>query len=190
MAKDEQGTRCSVVLKRHVALVGLMGAGKSAIGRRVATAIGARFLDADREIETAAGMSIPDIFETHGESEFRSGERKVIARLLKEPPLVLATGGGAYMNASTRKLLGRKATTIWMRAELDVLVKRCGRRSNRPILRNGDPRQILAGLIETRYPIYAKADIVIESRDEPHEVAVSAIVSELAERGDLGSAAA
>lgn len=190
MAKDEQGARSPVLLKRHVALVGLMGAGKSAIGRRVATAIGVRFLDADREIEKAAGMTISDIFETHGEAEFRSGERKVIARLLDESPLVLATGGGAYMDRSTRKLLSRKATTIWMRADLDVLVKRCSRRSNRPILKSGDPREILAGLIETRYPVYAKADIEIVSREEPHEVAVSEIISRLTERGDLASAAA
>ena len=187
MAKDELGVQAAARLTRHVALVGLMGAGKSAIGKRVAAAIGARFLDADREIEIAAGMTISDIFETRGESEFRMGERRVIARLLEEPPLLLATGGGAFMDRSTRTLLRKKATTIWMRAELDVLAKRCARRSNRPILKNGNPREILAGLIETRYPVYAKADIEIFSRDEPHAVAVNEIIARLTERGDLAS---
>ena len=162
-----------------------MGAGKSAIGRRVAARIGARFRDADTEIEKAAGMTISDIFAVHGEGEFRLGERRVIARLLDGPPMVLATGGGAYMDDETRALLKGRATTIWMRAELDVLVKRCAKRGNRPLLKTGNPREILAGLIDTRYPVYAEADITIESRDEPHELAVGAIVDTLIDRGDL-----
>lgn len=185
MAKEQQDAQATARLTRHVALVGLMGAGKSAIGKRVAAAIGARFLDADREIEAAAGMSISDIFETHGESAFRDGERRVIARLLDEPPLMLATGGGAYMDKTTRELLSEKATTIWMRAELDVLVKRCARRANRPILKNGDPREILADLMDVRYPVYAEADIEILSREEPHSVAVNEIIAQLTARGDL-----
>ena len=167
--------------------VGLMGAGKSAIGRRVATRIGARFRDSDTEIEKAAGMKIADIFAVHGEADFRGGERRVIARLLRGAPMVLATGGGAFMDDDTRALLRRDATTIWMRAELDVLVKRCAKRSHRPLLRTGDPREILAGLMETRYPVYADADIVIDSREEPHEVAVRAIVEALRGRGDLAA---
>lgn len=185
MAKDQQMTRSAAQLARHIAFVGLMGAGKSAIGRRVASAIGARFLDADREIERAAGMTIPEIFESRGEAEFRDGERRVIARLLDEPPLLLATGGGAFMDDTTRAVLAEKATTIWMRADLDILVKRCGRRSNRPLLKNGNPREILGGLIEARYPVYAEADIEVHSRDEPHEVAVNEIIRRLTERGDL-----
>lgn len=185
MAKEQRSGASRPALMRHVALVGLMGAGKSAIGRRVATAIGARFRDADREIEKAAGMSIAEIFEMRGEAEFRDGERRVIARLLDEPPFILATGGGAFMDASTRALLAERATTIWMHAELDVLVKRCARRNNRPILKTGDPRTILAELIERRYPVYAEAALRIESRDEPHEVAVNEIARLLKERGDL-----
>jgi len=189
MAKDQRSLRTDANgrgrLSRHLVLVGLMGAGKSAIGRRVATAIDARFLDADREIEAAAGMKIPDIFETRGEEEFREGERKVIARLLDEPPLVLATGGGAFIDPETRSLLKEKTTTVWMRADLDVLVKRCGRRSNRPLLKNGNPKEILAQLMDARYPVYAEADIEILSQDEPHEVAVDAIIDVLTQRGDL-----
>lgn len=185
MAKDQHLPVFGASLRKHVVLVGLMGAGKSAIGRRVATAINARFLDADREIEVAAGMTIPDIFESRGESEFRDGERRVIARLLDEAPFVLATGGGAFIDDETRGLLAKRATTVWMRADLKTLVKRCGRRSNRPLLKNGDPEKILGRLIEERYPVYAEADVEVFSRDEPHEVAVNEIVRCLRERGDL-----
>lgn len=185
MAKDQQIMKSSAILKRHVVFVGLMGAGKSAIGRRVATRIGARFRDSDAEIEKAAGMKISDIFAVHGEAEFRDGERRVIGRLLAEVPMVLATGGGAYMDDETRALMSEHATTIWMRAELDVLVKRCAKRNHRPLLRNGDPREILAGLMEKRHPVYAHADVIIDSRDEPHEIAVDAIIDILRDRGDL-----
>jgi len=185
MAKDQRIAKSLALLRRHVVFVGLMGAGKSAIGRRVANRIGARFCDSDTEIETAAGMRIADIFTVHGEADFRNGERRVIARLLGEPPMVLATGGGAYIDDETRSLLGRHATTVWMRAELDVLVKRCAKRNHRPLLRTGDPATILAGLMDARYPVYAQADVVIESRDEPHEIAVRGIVETLRQRGDL-----
>ena len=185
MAKDQHIVDRGCVLRRHAVLVGLMGAGKSAIGRRVATRIGARFLDADTEIEKAAGMSIPDIFAVHGEEEFRQGERRVIARLLGEQPFVLATGGGAYMDAGTRALLKEGATTVWMRADLDVLVRRCAKRSNRPLLRGGDPRAILDALMRERYPVYAEADVIVDSRDEPHEIAVGAVIDALVARGDL-----
>ena len=185
MAKDQQIATPRAVLNRHVVLVGLMGAGKSAIGRRVASRIGARFRDADTEIEKAAGMRISDIFSVHGEAEFRIGERRVIARLLSGKPAVLATGGGAYMDDETRALLKESATTIWMRAELDTLVRRCAKRANRPLLKNGDPREILRNLMEVRYPIYGEADVTVESRDEPHEYAVEAIVESLRARGDL-----
>jgi shikimate kinase len=130
-------------------------------------------------------MTIPDIFESRGEAEFRDGERRVIARLLEEPPFLLATGGGAFIDDSTRALLAEKATTVWMRADLNVLVRRCSRRGNRPLLKNGDPREILGRLIEERYPIYAEADIEVYSRDEPHAIAVNEIIRVLKARGDL-----
>ena len=191
MAKDQQiaktGTPLRGALRRHVVFIGLMGAGKSAIGRRVATRIGARFRDSDTEIEKAAGMKIADIFAVHGEGDFRSGERRVITRLMGGPPMVLATGGGAYMDDETRALLHEHATTVWMRADLDVLVKRCAKRGHRPLLKTGDPRAILSDLMDRRYPVYADADVVIDSRDEPHEVAVREIVDALRARGDLAS---
>ncbi len=185
MAKEKPLAVRPPALRRHVVLVGLMGAGKSAIGRRVAARIGARFRDADTEIEKAAGMRISDIFSVHGEVEFRIGERRVITRLLDGDPILLATGGGAYMDDNTRFLLKQIATTVWMRAELDVLVKRTSKRGNRPLLKNGNPREILATLIDKRYPIYAEADIVVDSRDEPHEVTVNDIIDALKARGDL-----
>lgn len=185
MAKDQPIAKSYAILRRHVVFVGLMGAGKSAIGRRVAARIGARFVDSDTEIEKAAGMKISDIFAVHGEQEFRDGERRVIARLLAEEPMVLATGGGAYIDDETRAALGRDATTIWMRAELGVLVKRCAKRGHRPLLKTGNPRTILSNLMDARYPVYAQSDVIVDSRDEPHEVAVRHIVDTLRQRGDL-----
>lgn len=184
MAKDQQETGFNTPLTRHIVLVGLMGAGKSSIGRRVASRLGARFLDADREIEIAAGMTIPEIFASHGEPAFREGERRVIARIMEGPPLVLATGGGAYMDEATRKLLHERAFTVWMRAELEVLLRRVSKRGNRPLLKN-NPRKVLSELIEIRHPIYAEASIAIQSRDEPHEIAVNAIINAAREAGIL-----
>ncbi len=160
-------------LARTVTLVGLMGAGKSSVGRALAQAIGVPFRDADREIERAAAMSVPEIFERFGEPYFREGERRVIARLLNEPPHVLATGGGAYMDAKTRRTLRERARTIWLRADLDTLTERCRRRGGRPLLAGGDAREALARLMEARYPIYAEADHVIDSRDAPLENVVN-----------------
>lgn len=196
MAKDDRqgrggaGVPQAWRLARHIALVGLMGAGKSSLGRRFAKAIGARFVDADREIERAAGMSISDIFETRGEADFRDGERRVIARLLEEAPLVLATGGGAFVDPDTRQLMRAKATTVWLKADLDTLVRRCGRRDTRPLLRQGDPREILGRLMEERDPLYAEADVALPSRDEPFAKAIEAMVAVLGERGDLRAEAA
>ena len=152
---------------RTIALVGLMGAGKSAIGRRLAQRLGLLFVDADIEIEAAAGCTIEEFFERFGEAEFRAGERRVIQRLLEGPPHVLATGGGAFMDPQTRALMREKATTIWLRAELAVLLERVSRRSNRPLLKNGDPRGTLERLMAVRYPVYAEADLVVDSRDAP-----------------------
>ena len=152
---------------RTIALVGLMGAGKSAIGKRLALRLGLPFVDADDEIERAADCTIAEFFERYGEAEFRAGERRVIARLLDKAPLVLSTGGGAYMDPETRALLRAKAVTVWLRADLDVLFDRVRRRTHRPLLRQGDPKKILGKLMTQRYPIYAEADIVVDSTAQP-----------------------
>lgn len=166
--------------QRSVVLVGLMGCGKSAIGRRLASKLGLPFVDADEEIEKAAGKSIEDIFTDHGEPYFRDGERKVLARLLRSGPQVLATGGGAFMNEETRAAIAESGVSVWLKAELPLLVRRVGKRGNRPLLKAGDPETVLQNLITTRYPVYAQADITIESRDVPHEVIVGEIVESLA----------
>ena len=172
------------LIDRAIVLVGLMGAGKSSIGRRLAAQLKIDFTDADAEIETAAGCSIADFFERHGEDAFRQGERRVIARLLERGPQVLATGGGAFIDPVTRKLLSDKAITIWLSAELDLLVKRCARRNTRPLLRAGDPREILGSLIEERYPIYRQADITVETDDGPHGETVDRILAALRHRAE------
>lgn len=166
---------------RSVILVGLMGCGKSAIGRRLAQRLALPFVDADEEIERAAGKSIEDIFADHGEPYFRDGERRVVARLLRSGPQVLATGGGAFMNEETRAAIAENGISVWLKAELPLLVRRVGRRGNRPLLKAGDPETVLRNLMETRYPVYAEADITIESRDVPHEVIVTEIVESLAD---------
>jgi shikimate kinase len=166
-------------LSRTVALVGLMGAGKSAIGKRLAVRLGLPFVDADDEIERAAACSIAEFFERYGEEEFRAGERRVIARLLERPPHVLSTGGGAYMNDETRALLRARAVTVWLRAELDVLFDRVRRRGHRPLLRQGDPRAILGRLMEQRYPVYALADIVVDSTAQPADRTTDQVVDAL-----------
>jgi len=151
---------------RFIVLVGLMGAGKTSLGKRIAKATQLPFVDSDTEIEKAAGCSIPEIFERYGEAEFRSGERRVIERILEGEPAIVATGGGAFMDAGTRELIRRKAISIWLRADLETLVKRTRRRDDRPLLKGGDPREVLRRLIDERYPIYAEADIVIDVDDE------------------------
>jgi shikimate kinase len=166
---------------RSLVLVGMMGAGKSSVGRKLATRLAMSFVDADTEIETAAGMTIPEIFEVRGEAEFRSGEARVIARLLDGGPQVLATGGGAYMNAETRKLIGQKGISVWLKADFDILMRRIRRRSDRPLLHTADPEATLRTLIEQRYPVYALADVTIESRDVSHEVIVDELIEALAD---------
>lgn len=156
-----------------------MGAGKSAIGRRLAICLGLPFVDADHEIELAAGCTIEDIFERFGESEFRKGEEKVIRRLLRGPRKVLATGGGAYMNQRTRELIGERGVAVWLRADLETLLRRVGRRNDRPLLKGGDARETLARLMEERYPVYAQADIVVDSTEGPHELVVQEVVDKL-----------
>jgi len=165
--------------RKTIALVGLMGVGKSSIGRRVAAALDLPFHDADDEIEKAAGRTIPEIFAERGEAEFREGERRVIARLLDEAPHVLATGGGAFVNPQTRALIKEKAVSIWLKADVDVLVRRVGRKDNRPLLKGRDARQVLAGLAQDRYPAYAEADIAVETGEGPHQAAVDAVLTAL-----------
>jgi shikimate kinase len=165
---------------RSIVLVGLMGAGKSTVGRRLAQKLGLAFVDADAEIERAAGKAVPDIFREHGEQYFRDGERKVIARLLEAGPQVLATGGGAYMNEETRKNIARLGISIWLKADLPLLMKRVRRRDNRPLLAAEDPEEIMRKLIAQRYPVYEKANVIVESRDVPHNAIVSDVIRAIA----------
>lgn len=167
-------------LPRTIALVGLMGAGKTSVGRRLAQRLHVPFVDADTEIEIAAGATIEEIFERHGEAAFREGERRVIARLLEAAPQVLATGGGAYMDAATRALMRERAITIWLRAEIDLLLARVMRRNNRPLLKVGDPRAVLERLIAERYPVYAEADLMVETLEGPLEATLDCIMAGLA----------
>lgn len=169
-----------------IVLIGMMGAGKSSIGRRLAARLGIPFADADAEIEQAAGMSIADIFEAHGEASFRSGEARVIARLLEHGPQVLATGGGAFMNPQTRANIHGKGISVWLKAEPDVLARRLRRRSDRPLLKTADPMETLTNLLAERNPIYGEANLVVVSRDVAHDIIVEEIVTAL--RHKLGVA--
>lgn len=187
--KDEKGATASLggptsaiapkYRDKTIALVGLMGAGKSSVGRRLAETLGRPFYDSDDEIEAAAGLSVTDIFELHGEEEFRRVERRVIERLLGEAPHVLGTGGGAYLNEETRALMKERAVTIWLDADLEVLWKRVSRRDGRPLLKADNPKQVLADLLDARAPVYAEADIRIRSEEGPHTKAVDAILKAL-----------
>jgi len=164
---------------RSIVLVGLMGAGKSAIGKRVAQQLGLPFVDADLEIEAAAGCTIEEIFQRHGEAAFRDGERRVIARLLDGPVQVLATGGGAFMDAETRARTRARAVSVWLKADLDTLLARTARRSNRPLLKRDDPRKVLEQLMLLRHPHYETADITVESTDSPLADTVAKVIREL-----------
>jgi shikimate kinase len=173
--------------QRSIVLVGMMGVGKSSIGRRLAARLGVPFVDADSEIETAAGMSIPDIFARHGEAYFRNGEARVIARLLEPGPQVLASGGGAVMNADTRAVIKAKGVSIWLKAEFDVLMRRIAKRKHeRPMLQTDDPAETLRQLLIAREPFYALADLTVQSREAPHETIVAEIMRALT--GFLGAA--
>jgi shikimate kinase len=184
--KDNRSDRLAQIRQsldaRSIVLIGLMGAGKTAVGRRLANRLDLPFIDADTEIELAAGQSIKEIFAEHGEAYFREGERKVIARLLDGGPQVLATGGGAYMNAETRKNIKARGISVWLKAELRVLLKRVHRRDHRPLLAAGDPETVMKKLMAERGPIYAQADLIVESRDVPHDVIVGAVIDALADK--------
>jgi shikimate kinase len=166
--------------RRTIVLVGLMGAGKTKIGRRLAARLNLPFFDSDTEIEAAAGEPIEEIFRNRGEAVFRDGERRVIARLLTQPIHVLATGGGAFMDPATRALIARRGVSVWLRADLDVLLARVARRNNRPLLQQRDARGVLAELIERRHPIYAEADVTIDSGEGPLELTMARVVAALA----------
>jgi shikimate kinase len=167
---------------RSLVLVGMMGAGKSAIGRKLAQRLNLPFVDADAEIERAAGMSISDIFAKHGEPYFRAGEARVIARLLEGGPQVLATGGGAFMHPQSREAIRAKGISVWLKAEYDVLMKRIKRRGDRPMLKTEDPGETLRRLMQERDPVYAEADVIVHSREVPHEIIIAEIISAVAPR--------
>ena len=182
--KDDRQERVTLIREalgpRSIVLIGLMGAGKTAVGKRLASRLELPFIDADTEIEAAAGASISEIFAEHGEGYFRQGERKVIARLLESGPQVLATGGGAYMDAATRTNIKARGLSVWLKADLKLLLKRVGRRDNRPLLAADDPGKVMSRLMEERYPVYAEADVTVESRDVPHDAMVGIVIDALA----------
>lgn len=191
--KDRGGERekrlVAALNGRPIILVGLMGAGKTTVGRRLAGRLGVPFRDADHEIEAAANMTIADIFAQHGEAYFREGEKKVIARLLEEGEQVLATGGGAWMNEDTRNAVGEHGVSIWLKAEFKTLMARVRRRSHRPLLRDPDPEGVMRRLIDERYPVYAEADLTVMSVDGPHERVVSSLLDALEEHLGLSAKA-
>ena len=177
-------------LGKTLVLVGMMGAGKTSIGRRLAGVLTVPFRDADGEIEAAAGSTINEIFERYGEPEFRAGERRVILRLLQEPPHVLATGGGAFMDPETRAKIKQRAISIWLKADIELLLERVARKDTRPLLRNTDSRAALSRLLKEREPIYAEADLTVQSDGGPHEMVIKRILNALEAREDAAEASA
>jgi shikimate kinase len=190
MTADFDAELIAALGSRSVVLVGMMGAGKSSIGRKLAQRLNLPFVDADAEIEQAAGMSISDIFTTHGEPYFRAGEARVIARLLDSGPQVLATGGGAFMHPQSREAIRAKGISVWLRAEFEVLMRRIKRRSDRPMLKTDDPAETLKRLLQERDPVYAEADVAVHSRDVPHETIIAEILAALAPRLEVTGAPA
>lgn len=176
---ENKGAEAAEISDRPIVLVGLMGAGKTTIGRRLAARIGVPFVDSDAEIEAAAGYSVQDIFDKYGEDAFREGERKVMLRLLQGERQVIATGGGAFMDAVIRQAVADRGTSVWLKATLSVLLERVGRRNHRPLLKTGDPGEILDRLMAERYPVYAESDIVVESGAGPHQIVVDSILTAL-----------
>lgn len=164
---------------RPIVLIGMMGAGKTTVGRRLAARLGRHFVDSDEEIEKAAGMTIEEIFRTRGEADFRAGEVRVISRLLQDRGIVLGTGGGAFVNLETRALVKRTAVSVWIKADFELLFQRVSRRSNRPLLKTANPRETLQALIEARYPIYGEADVTVISRDVPQDQVATEVIDAL-----------
>ena len=178
---EENQALLSLLGNNSIVLVGLMGAGKTTVGRRLAARMDLPFVDADSEIERAAGKSVPEIFSDHGEEEFRAGEKRVIARILQSGPQVLATGGGAFMDAETRKAISKSGVSVWLKADTALLLKRVSKRGGRPLLQQGNPEKILNELIARRYPVYGTANVTVESKDVPHQQIVTAIIETLTE---------
>jgi shikimate kinase len=176
---NDRGPANEALRRRTIVLVGLMGAGKTSVGKRLAAELDMPFRDGDDEIEKAAGLTIPEIFELYGEVRFREGERRVMARLLKSPPHVLATGGGAFMDEATRAAIKESAVSVWLKADIEVLAKRVGRKDTRPLLTGQDPVAVLTRLAAAREPVYATADLTVESGDKPHAATVEAIIKGL-----------
>jgi shikimate kinase len=167
--------------RRSIVFVGLMGAGKTAIGRKVAGELGLPFVDSDQEIEAASRMTIPELFERYGEAEFRALEQRVIARVLETGPQVLSTGGGAFMNAHTREIIASHSVSVWLKADIDVLMERVSKKQNRPLLKTADPRATMERLMAERYPVYATADVTVVTRDERKEVIAAEVIASLGE---------
>ena len=182
MTSDSDAHLLAALGGRSLVLVGMMGAGKSSIGRKLAQRLNLPFVDADSEIERAAGMSIPDIFAKHGEPYFRAGEARVITRLLEGGPQVMATGGGAFMHPQSREVIRAKGISVWLKADFDVLMKRIKRRNDRPLLKTDDPGETLRRLMDERDPVYAEADVTIHSRDVPHDMIIAEIISAVTPR--------
>lgn len=183
-SQTEMNTEKSIITAlggRSIVFIGLMGAGKTAIGRTTAHELSLPFADSDHEIEHVSRMTIPELFEEYGEAEFRSLERRVIARLLKGGPGVVSTGGGAFMNDTTRRAIKKKGISVWLKADLDTLMNRVMRKQNRPLLKNPDPRGVMEELIEKRYPVYSHADITIQTREDRKEVITAEVVNAIAE---------
>jgi shikimate kinase len=178
-SKDHKPELLRLLGQRPIVLVGMMGAGKTTVGRRVAARLNRPFIDSDEEIEKAAGMSIEDMFRSHGEGEFRAGEVRVISRLLRDGGMVLGTGGGAFMNPETRALAKELGVTVWLKADFELLFQRVSRRSNRPLLKTANPRETLQKLIEARYPVYAEADVTVVSHDVPQDQVASELIEAL-----------
>jgi shikimate kinase len=181
-AGDKQAELLRRLGNRSIVFIGLMGAGKTAIGRKVATALGLAFADSDHEIETASRMGIPDLFERYGEAEFRALEQRVIARILENGPQVLSTGGGAFMNEQTRAAIAGHGVSVWLKADINVLMERVSKKQNRPLLKNPDPRAVMERLMAERHPVYATADVTVPTRDERKEVIADEVIDALAER--------
>ncbi|MFD1987451.1 shikimate kinase [Mesorhizobium newzealandense] len=175
---------------RSVVFVGLMGAGKTAIGRKVAAMLALPFIDSDQEIESVSRMTVPELFERYGEAEFRALEQRVILRVLENGPQVLSTGGGAFMNAQTREAIAGHGVSVWLKAELDLLMERVSKKQNRPLLRSADPRAVLERLMEERYPVYATSDVTVPTRDDRKEVIAAEVVNALCRHFGIDETAA
>ena len=178
--EDRLGSLKARLGRRSIVFVGLMGAGKTAIGRKVAQTLGLPFIDSDHEIETVSRMTVPELFELYGEPEFRALEERVIGRLVRDGPQVLSTGGGAFMNANTRAAIAEEGVSIWLKADLDTLMERVAKKPNRPLLKNPDPRAVMQKLMDDRYPVYALADIVVTTRDARREIIADEVTEALA----------